>query len=69
MGNNDGESPKLPKSLGVNIVEIWEDSSFANAHKEYLQIANSAVLNTTLTNQFFTDLGLKSLTRYYIKIH
>ncbi|MBE6051712.1 MAG: hypothetical protein E7214_13950 [Clostridium sp.] len=37
--------------------------------KGYWRVANSAILNTTLTNQFFTDLGLKSLTRQYIKIH
>ena len=42
---------------------------FANTRKGYWRTANSAISNTTLTNQFFTDLGLKSLTHQYIKIH
>ena len=33
------------------------------------RVANSAILDITLTNQFFNVLGLKSLTRQYIKIH
>ena len=47
---------------------VWEIKSikFANTRKGYWRIANSAILNTTLTNQFFNDLGLKSLTHQYI---
>lgn len=52
--------------LGLN---HYQALKFANTRKGYWRIANSAILNTTLTNQFFTDLGLKSLTRQYIKIH
>lgn len=54
------------KKLGLN---HYQAIKFANTRKGYWRIANSAILNTTLTNQFFTDLGLKSLTRQYIKIH
>ena len=54
------------KKLGLTHCQAIK---FANTRKGYWRIANSAVLNTTLTNQFFTDLGLKSLTRQYIKIH
>lgn len=54
------------KKLGLT---HYQAIKFANTRKGYWRIAKSAVLNTTLTNQFFTDLGLKSLTRHYIKIH
>lgn len=54
------------KKLGLT---HYQSIKFANTRKGYWRIANSAVLTTTLTNQFFTDLGLKSLTRHYIKIH
>ena len=54
------------KKLGLN---HYQAIKFANTRKGYWRIANSAILNTTLTNQFFTDLGLKSLTGQYIKIH
>ena len=54
------------KKLGLT---HYQAIKFANTRKGYWRIANSAVLNTTLTNQFFTDLGLKSLTHKYIKIH
>lgn len=54
------------KKLGLN---HYQAIKFANTRKGYWRIANSAILNTTLTNQFFTDLGLKSLSRQYIKIH
>ena len=54
------------KKLGLN---HYQSIKFANTRKGYWPIANSAILKTTLTNQFFTDLGLKSLTRQYIKVH
>ncbi|MDZ4956888.1 group II intron reverse transcriptase/maturase [Clostridium perfringens] len=54
------------KKLGLS---HYQAIKFSNTRKGYWRIANSAILNTTLTNQFFTDLGLKSLTRQYIKIH
>ena len=54
------------KKLGLT---HYQAIKFANTRKGYWRIANSAILNTTLTNQFFTDLGLKSLTHQYIKIH
>lgn len=54
------------KKLGLN---HYRAIKFANTRKGYWRVANSAILNTTLTNQFFNDLGLKSLTRQYTKIH
>lgn len=54
------------KKLGLN---HYQAIKFANTRKGYWRVANSAILDTTLTNQFFNDLGLKSLTRQYIKIH
>ena len=54
------------KKLGLN---HYQAIKFANTRKGYWRVANSAILKTTLTNQFFNDLGLKSLTRQYIKIH
>lgn len=54
------------KKLGLN---HYQAIKFANTRKGYWRIAKSAILSTTLTNQFLTDLGLKSLTRQYIKIH
>ena len=54
------------KKLGLN---HYQAIKFANTRKGYWRVANSDILTTTLTNQFFNDLGLKSLTRQYIKIH
>ena len=54
------------KKLGLN---HYQAIKFANTRKGYWRVANSAILKTILTNQFFNDLGLKSLTRQYIKIH
>lgn len=54
------------KKLGLN---HYQAIKFANIRKGYWRVANSAILNTTLTNQFFNDLGLKSLVHQYIRIH
>lgn len=54
------------KKLGLS---HYQAIKFANTRKGYWRTANSVILNTTLTNQFFNDLGLKSLTCQYIKIH
>ena len=54
------------KKLGLN---HYQAIKFSNTRKGYWRVANSAILKTTLTNQFFNDLGLKSLSRQYIKIH
>ncbi|WP_306813972.1 group II intron maturase-specific domain-containing protein [Clostridium mucosae] len=54
------------KKLGLN---HYQAIKFANTRKGYWRIASSAILNITLTNQFFNDLGLKSLTNQYMKIH
>ena len=54
------------KKLGLN---HYQAIKFSNTRKGYWRVANSAILMTTLTNQFFNDLGLKSLTHQYMKIH
>ena len=54
------------KELGLN---HYQAIKFSNTRKGYWRVANSAILMTTLTNQFFNDLGLKSLTHQYMKIH
>jgi group II intron reverse transcriptase/maturase len=54
------------KKLGL---EHYQAIRFANTRKGYWRVANSVILNTTLTNQFFSDIGLKSLVHQYIKIH
>lgn len=54
------------KKLGLN---HYQAIKFANTRKGYWRTANSPIMETTFTNQFFNDLGLKSLTRQYIKIH
>lgn len=54
------------RKLGLN---HYQSLKFANTRKGYCRIANSAILKITLTNQFFTDLGLNSLTCQYIKLH
>lgn len=47
----------------------YQAIKYANTRKGYWRTANSAILNTTLTNQFFINLGLKSLKNQYISIH
>ena len=54
------------KKLGLN---HYQAIKFSNTRKGYWRVANSAILMTTLTNQFFNDLGLKSLTHQYMIIH
>ena len=54
------------KKLGLN---HYQAIKFANTRKGYWRIASSPILQTTMTNQFFNDLGLKNLTHQYIKIH
>lgn len=54
------------KKLGLN---HFQAIKFANTRKGYWRTANSAILTTTLTNDYFTNLGLKSLKSQYIKIH
>jgi hypothetical protein len=50
--------------LGISCSKAWE---FANTRKGYWHIANSHILATTLTNEFFLNLGLSSLSDVYSK--
>jgi len=44
--------------------KAWE---FANTRKGYWHIANSYILTTSLTNEFFSKLGLSGLSENYSK--
>jgi group II intron reverse transcriptase/maturase len=50
--------------LGVSRSKAWE---FANTRKGYWHIANSHILATSLTNEYFRKLGLSGLSAYYSK--
>jgi hypothetical protein len=50
--------------LGISCSKGWE---FANTRKGYWHIANSYILATSLTNEFFRKLGLLSLSDVYSK--
>jgi hypothetical protein len=48
--------------LGVPRSKAWE---FANTRKGYWHIANSYILATSLTNEYFRKLGLTGLSAVY----
>jgi group II intron reverse transcriptase/maturase len=50
--------------LGVPRSKAWE---FANTRKGYWHIANSFILTTSLTNDYFRTLGLSGLSEVYSK--
>jgi hypothetical protein len=50
--------------LGISSSKAWE---FANTRNGYWHIANSHILATTLTNEFFRKLGLSGLSEVYSK--
>lgn len=52
--------------LGTSKRKAWE---YANTRKGYWRISNSPILNTTLNNQFFEGIKLKSLSAQYLKVH
>ena len=52
--------------LGVPRHKAWE---YANTRKGYWRISLSPILSTTLNNQFFEGLKLKSLLAQYVKVH
>jgi RNA-directed DNA polymerase len=49
---------------GISNSKAWE---FANTRKGYWHIANSHILATSLTNEFFRKLGLSGLSEIYSK--
>jgi hypothetical protein len=49
---------------GISNPKAWE---FANTRKGYWHIANSYILATSLTNEFFRKIGLLSLSDVYSK--
>jgi group II intron reverse transcriptase/maturase len=50
------------RTLGMNHTDAIK---YANTRKGYWRIAGSTILTTTLTNQYFKDLGLLSLAETY----
>jgi len=52
--------------LGISKPKAWE---YANTRKGYWRISNSPILSTTLNNQFFESIKLKSLSAQYLKVH
>jgi group II intron reverse transcriptase/maturase len=50
--------------LGIHESKAWE---FANTRKGYWHTANSLILYSTLTNEFFRNLGLIGLSEVYLK--
>ena len=48
--------------LGIPVRKAWE---YANTRKGYWHIANSWILSTTLTNAYFKNAGLLSLSFVY----
>jgi len=50
--------------LGIPNTKAWE---FSNTRKGYWHTANSPILSTTLTNEVFQNLGLKTLSVVYSK--
>jgi group II intron reverse transcriptase/maturase len=54
------------RKLGLSHQKALE---YANTRKGYWRISSSPILSTTLSNQFFINLGYKSLSAQYNKIH
>ncbi|MDO8686543.1 MAG: group II intron reverse transcriptase/maturase [Clostridiales bacterium] len=52
--------------LGIEKPKAWE---WANTRKGYWRISNSPILNRTLTNEHFREMGLVSLTGRYSIVH
>ncbi|MEG6570562.1 group II intron reverse transcriptase/maturase, partial [Thermoanaerobacterium thermosaccharolyticum] len=52
--------------LGLEKQKAWE---YANTRKGYWRISNSQILNMTLTNKYFEDIGYKSLSKRYLIVH
>jgi hypothetical protein len=50
------------RTLGMNHTDALK---YANTRKGYWRIAGSTILTTTLTNQYFKELGLRSLAETY----
>ena len=49
--------------LGIDTSKAWE---FANTRKGYWRIANSPILNSTLTNAHFEQLNLTTFSHAYL---
>ncbi|MGF7431930.1 group II intron reverse transcriptase/maturase [Thermoanaerobacterium thermosaccharolyticum] len=52
--------------LGLEKQKAWE---YANTRKGYWRISNSQILNMTLTNKYFEDIGYRSLSKRYLIVH
>ena len=47
-------------------IKAWMN---ANTRKSYWRIAGSPTLSTTLTNEYFRNIGLQSIEERYLKLH
>jgi hypothetical protein len=54
------------KRLGVPAYQAWQ---WANTRKGYWKIANSAILKTTLTNQYLEKLGFPDVVKRFEVLH
>ena len=48
--------------LGIPERKAWQ---YANARKSYWRTANSPILKRSLTNDYFKDMGLNTLSMVY----
>jgi RNA-directed DNA polymerase len=51
--------------LGLSKSKAWE---YANSRKSYARVAHSYILSTTLKNKVLEEMGLISMTQYYISV-
>jgi group II intron reverse transcriptase/maturase len=56
---------RMLMSFGIPETKAWE---FANTRKGNWRIANSPILNRSLTNKTIASLGFISMTDYYLKV-
>lgn len=54
------------KKLGIPKYKAWQ---YANTRKGYWRISNSPILSRTLTNQYWTNQGLKTFSMQYGKLN
>lgn len=52
--------------LGIKKSKAWE---YANTRKSYWRIAGSFILSKSLTNEYLSNQGLKSINERYLKLH
>ena len=61
-----GAKKRNLEKLGMSKEKAWMN---ANTRKSYWRIAGSPTLSTTLTNEYFRNIGLQSIEERYLKLH